>query len=44
VVIAIGKMKSYKSPVTDQIPAELIKAGGWNNMFWETQTYLFYME
>jgi hypothetical protein len=28
VVIAIGKMKSYKSPVTDQIPAELIKAGG----------------
>jgi hypothetical protein len=25
---AIGKLKSYKSPSTDQIPAELIKAGG----------------
>jgi hypothetical protein len=28
VEIAIGKLKSYKSPSTDQIPAELIKAGG----------------
>jgi hypothetical protein len=28
VEIAIGKLKSYKSPDTDQIPAELIKAGG----------------
>jgi hypothetical protein len=28
VEIAIGKLKSYKSPATDQIPAELIKAGG----------------
>jgi hypothetical protein len=27
--IAIGKFESYKSPVTDQIPAELIKAGGY---------------
>jgi hypothetical protein len=27
VEIAIGKLKSYKSPSTDQIPAELIKAG-----------------
>jgi hypothetical protein len=26
--IAIGKFKCYKSPGTDQIPAELIKAGG----------------
>jgi hypothetical protein len=25
---AIGKVRSYKSPGTDQIPAELIKAGG----------------
>jgi hypothetical protein len=28
VEIAIGKLESYKSPGTDQIPAELIKAGG----------------
>jgi hypothetical protein len=28
VEIAIGKFKSYKSPGTDQIPAELNKAGG----------------
>jgi hypothetical protein len=27
VEISIGKLKSYKSPGTDQIPAELIKAG-----------------
>jgi hypothetical protein len=27
VEIVIGKLKSYKSPGTDQIPAELIKAG-----------------
>jgi hypothetical protein len=26
--ISIGKLKSYKSPGTDNIPAELIKAGG----------------
>jgi hypothetical protein len=28
VEIAVGKLKSYKSPDTDQIPSELIKAGG----------------
>jgi hypothetical protein len=28
VEIAIGKLKSYKSPVTDQILAKLIKARG----------------
>jgi hypothetical protein len=28
VEIDIGKLKSYKPPGTDQIPAELIKAGG----------------
>jgi hypothetical protein len=28
VKIAIGKLKSYKSPGTDNILAELIKAGG----------------
>jgi hypothetical protein len=28
VEIAIGKLKSYKSPSTDQIPAELIRKGG----------------
>jgi hypothetical protein len=28
VKIAIGKLKWYKSPGTDQIPAEMIKAGG----------------
>jgi hypothetical protein len=28
VEIAIGKLRSYKSPGTDQIPAKLMKAGG----------------
>jgi hypothetical protein len=28
VEIAVGKLKSYKFPGTDQIPAELIKSGG----------------
>jgi hypothetical protein len=26
--IATGKLKSYKSPHTDQIPSKLIKSGG----------------
>jgi hypothetical protein len=28
VEVAIGKLKGYKSPGVDQIPAELIQAGG----------------
>jgi hypothetical protein len=28
VEIAIGKLKRHKSPASDQIPAELLKAGG----------------
>ena len=28
VEMAVEKLKSHKSPGTDQIPAELIKAGG----------------
>jgi hypothetical protein len=28
VEVAIGKLKRYKSPVSDQIPAEQIQAGG----------------
>jgi hypothetical protein len=28
VEVAIGKLKSYKPPSVDQIPAELIQAGG----------------
>jgi len=31
VELAIQKLKSHKSPGTDQIPAESIKAGGRNN-------------
>jgi hypothetical protein len=31
VKVAIGKLKRYKSPGADQIPAELIQAGGGNN-------------
>jgi hypothetical protein len=32
VEIAIGKLRSYKSPGTDQIPTELIKAGVKHNV------------
>jgi hypothetical protein len=28
VEVAVGKLRSYKSPGVDQIPAELIEAGG----------------
>jgi hypothetical protein len=28
VEVAVGKLKRYKSPGVDQIPAELIQAGG----------------
>jgi hypothetical protein len=34
VEIAIGKLKSYKSPGTDQIPAQYIKAGA-EKLFFE---------
>jgi hypothetical protein len=33
VEVAIGKLKSYKSPGVDQIPQELIQAGGGGNCF-----------
>jgi hypothetical protein len=46
--IAVGKFGNYKSTGTDQIPAELIKAGG-ENLSSESyrnylRNYLFYME
>jgi hypothetical protein len=43
VEIAIGKLKSYKSPGTDQILARLVKAGG-ETLCSRIQTYLFYIE
>ena len=30
--LAIDKLKSHKSPGIDEIPAELIKSRGWNNL------------
>jgi hypothetical protein len=41
VEIAIEKLKSYKSPGTNQIPAELIKAEG-EKLY--SETYLSYVE
>jgi hypothetical protein len=36
VEIAIRKFKRYKAPGSDQIPAELIQAGGGKIAFWDT--------
>jgi hypothetical protein len=41
--IAIGKLKSYKSPGTDQIPVGLIKAGG-GTLHSEIHKLMFYVE
>jgi len=41
--LAIEKLRNYKSPGTDQIPAELIKAGG-RTICCEIHTYYFYWE
>jgi hypothetical protein len=40
VEIAIGKLKRYKTPGTDQIPAELIKAGG-ETLCYEIHKFIF---
>jgi hypothetical protein len=39
VEIAVRKLKSYKSPGTDQIPAKLVKAGG-GTLYSETQSLI----
>jgi hypothetical protein len=39
VEIAIGKLKSYKSPGTDQILAKLLKAGG-ETLYSETHRFI----
>ena len=44
VELAIDKLKSQKSPGTDQIPAELIKAGGETISLEIQKTYYFYLE
>jgi hypothetical protein len=36
VEVTIRKLKRYKVPGSDQIPAELIAAGGKNIAFWDT--------
>jgi hypothetical protein len=35
--IAIPKFKWYKSPGSDQIPAQLIQAGGTDEIIWDRQ-------
>jgi len=42
--MAIEKLKRHKSLSIYQIPAELIKARGWNNSLCNPLTYLFYLE
>jgi hypothetical protein len=37
--IVIGKLQSNKSPVTDNIPAELIKAGG-DSFYYEMHRFI----
>jgi len=44
VEVAIDKLKSHKSPGIDQIPAELIKAGGRTICLEIHKTYYFYLE
>jgi hypothetical protein len=41
VELAIGKLKSYKSPATDNIPAELIKSGG-ETLYSEIDLFVVY--
>jgi hypothetical protein len=43
VEIAIAKLKKYKSPGSDQIPSELIQAGG-EMLVCDPQTHYFYLE
>jgi len=42
--LAIGKLKSHKSPGIDEILAELIKAGGGTDCGGESSAYHFYLE
>jgi hypothetical protein len=42
VEFAIGKLKSYKSPGTDQIPAELVKAGVKYYILRYTEVFVLY--
>jgi hypothetical protein len=38
--LAVGKLKSYKSPGTDEILAELFKAGG-ETLYSEIQKFIY---